>query len=112
MGKFNNAMRHYLSDRRHFADLFNGVCFQGKQKIKAEELSEASEQYAELESRRNNTKPRKRIERTRDLKKILRTGGSLQIFAIENQNLVDYTMPFRCMEYDTMEYRKHKPFRR
>lgn len=24
--------------------------------------------------------------------------------AWENQNMVDYTMPFRCMQYDSMEY--------
>ena len=103
MGKLNSAMRQYLSNGSHFADLFNGVCFRGKQRIKAEELLEASEQYAELES---NAKLPKSVERTRDLKKLLRTGGALRILAIENQNLVDYTMPFRCMEYDTMEYRK------
>ena len=48
MGKLNTVMKNYLSDDSHFADLFNGVCFGGRQQIKAEKLSEASEQYAAL----------------------------------------------------------------
>ena len=44
--------------------------------------------------------------RYRDIIKKLKNGGSLRVLAIENQNLVDYTMPFRCMEYDTLEYRR------
>ena len=29
-----------------------------------------------------------------------KNGGNLRVLAIENQNSVDYTMPFRCMEYE------------
>lgn len=105
MGKLNTVMKNYLSEDSHFADLFNGVCFQGQQKIKVEELSEASEQYAQLTGNTENVKKKRAKERSRDIKKKLDTGGALRILAIENQNLVDYTMPFRCMEYDTMEYR-------
>lgn len=43
MGKISNVMNHYLSERRRFADLINGVFFQGKTVIRAEELEEASE---------------------------------------------------------------------
>ena len=34
----------------------------------------------------------------------MQSGACLRILAVENQNLTDYTMPFRCMQYDTMEY--------
>lgn len=61
MGKLNSVMKNYLSDERHFADLFNGVCFQGRQKIKAEELSEASEQYAEVTGNTENVKKKRGI---------------------------------------------------
>lgn len=36
----------------------------------------------------------------------LRQGTTLRILALENQNYVDYTMPYRCMEYDALEYGK------
>ena len=106
MGKLNTVMKNYLSDDSRFADLFNGVCFGGRQKIKAGELSEASEQYAALTGKTEKATGKRARERSRDLKKKLDNGGALRILAIENQNLVDYTMPLRCMEYDTMEYRK------
>ena len=34
------------------------------------------------------------------------SGTLLQILAIENQSYIDYSMPVRCMEYDTAEYRR------
>lgn len=98
MGKMNTAMRSFLSDRRRFADLFNGCLFQGREVIRAEELQEASEQYAVTEA--------EPVERVRDIKMILRTGGALRVLALENQNKVDYTLPYRCMQYDTLEYGK------
>lgn len=36
----------------------------------------------------------------RDIVKKRKNGGNLRVLAIENQNSVDYTMPFRCMEYE------------
>lgn len=135
MGKMNQAMQHYLEDGERFADLFNGVYFKGKPVIKAEDLTEGSEHYAGVTEGTGQyaertgisvvtqeqitekdvisaqklpdcRRSRKRVERQRDLKKLLRSGGVLRILAVENQNLVDYSMPFRCMEYDTMEYQK------
>ena len=48
MGKLNTAMRAFLCDRERFADLFNGVFFQGKPVIRAERLQEASETYSAI----------------------------------------------------------------
>lgn len=107
MGKVNNVMRHYVSNKRRFADLFNGVFFHGKKVIRADELTEASEQYTELPTENAETlETGERLERIRDIKMSLKSGECLRILAVENQNLVDYSMPFRCMEYDSMEYRK------
>ena len=44
--------------------------------------------------------------RVRDIKMRLHQGTTLRILALENQNYVDYTMPYRCMEYDALEYGK------
>ena len=103
MGKVNDIMRHFLIDNERFADLFNGVCFHGQKVIHAGDLSEASEQYTGQEMNSRLTAGRRSV-RIRDIKKRLRTGASLRILAVENQNMVDYTMPFRCLQYDVMEY--------
>ena len=106
MGKLNNVMNRYLSDERHFADLFNGIWFQGEGIISPENLQDCSERYiTEAEEHDADGGRKKSLERFRDIKKRLSGGETLRILAIENQNLVDYTMPFRCMEYDTLEYR-------
>lgn len=116
MGKISNSINHYLSDNRRFADLFNGICFQGESVVRAEDLSEASQVYYGItdvsgESRtahqtgESETHPEPK-NRTRDICKQLKNGGTLRILAVENQEKVDYTMPYRCMEYDVMEYGK------
>lgn len=107
MGKISNIMNHYFSDNQRFADLFNGVFFQGRAVIQAENLTEVSQVYHEvmLEKAHSNT-PENRAERIRDVSKQLKSGGTLRILALENQELVDYAMPLRCMQYDVMEYSK------
>ena len=107
MGKISNTMNHYFSDNHRFADLFNVVFFQGKPVVRAEELSEVSEVYHQPETEKSETELLgTRSERTRDVCKKLKTGEVLRILALENQELSDYTMPYRCMQYDTMEYGK------
>ena len=66
MGKINNAISHYLSDNRRFADLFNGVCFHGETVVHSDDLSEASQVYHGTmeKGRKRNAE---RSERTRDL---------------------------------------------
>ena len=51
MGKYDRCMKAYLQDKRRFADLFNGSCFQGRQVIRAEDLEEASENYVATEEK-------------------------------------------------------------
>ena len=110
MGKISNAINHYLSDNRRFADFFNGICFQGEAVVRAEDLSEGTQVYygmmQEPEKTEHSKKAKGRKERARDICKKLKTGGTLRILAVENQQMVDYTMPYRCMEYDVMEYGK------
>ena len=116
MGKISNAINHYLSDNRRFADLFNGICFQGETVVLGEDLADTSQVYHSISSTAGkNPAARqtgesethsKRSDRTRDICKQLKTGGTLRILAVENQEKVDYTMPYRCMEYDVMEYGK------
>lgn len=129
MGKENDLMLEYLRDNRRFADLFNVGLFGGGQVVKATELEEAGENYTEFGSgeRADMIQPlstvsrkeaaatadctakrkRKRsttVPRSRDIKKRLKSGTELRILSIEEQSHIDYTMPWRCMNYDTLEY--------
>ena len=108
MGRVNDVLHHYLDDAERFADLYNGIFFAGKPIIDAKELTEAEESYydVKLQEVSGDCREIKKSRRSRDLKKYLKSGSTLRILAIENQNQVDYSMPFRCMEYDTLEYRK------
>lgn len=100
MGEADLIMRDYLTSKERFADLFNGVLFEGKQVVRPEQLQDADTIY------RIENIGAKHTQRTRDVKMKMDTGIVLRMLAVENQNHVDYAMPFRCMEYDVAEYRK------
>ena len=125
MGRINDVMLDYLKDNARFADLFNGCCFQGQKVVKVPDLAEGSEIYVEYGQKLPQRKkqgsalwkkddmsdhsasadaPRKSVKRERDIKKILKSGMTLRILGVENQEHVDYTMPWRVMGYDYHEY--------
>ena len=104
MGKYDRCMKAYLQDKRRFADLFNGSCFQGRQVIRAEDLEEASGNYVAAEERQQGKSLQKGTEIFRDVKMRYRSGMILQVLAVENQSYIDYGMPVRCMGYDAAEY--------
>lgn len=105
MGHIDKMLQRYLSDKGRFADLYNAVCFQGKQVINAKDLTEGSNQYTEGFEEGQNGQT-EYLQRVRDIKMNLQKGGTLRILALENQSLVDYMMPFRCLQYDMLEYKK------
>lgn len=105
MGQKNNVWNHYFRDKKRFADLFNGVYFRGEAVIQGEALTEISGVYEETnENLLGNRKKKFRRERMRDVQMTLKTGEIFRLLALENQEHVNYAMPFRCMQYDTMEY--------
>lgn len=107
MGKSNDVWVRYFRDKRRFADLFNGICFQGKQVLKPELLSEGSEVYEGLSGvQKAQQDAKKIIGGNRDIKMCYGDKEIFRMLAVEDQNKVDYSMPFRCMQYDTMEYRR------
>lgn len=101
MGKENNILCNYLNDRERFADLFNGSFFGGRQVVKPGDLMEMSGVYTGQTPNGTHT-----YNRTRDLIKQLKNGISLKVVAVEAQDYIDYSMPWRCMNYDAHEYEK------
>ena len=108
MGKYDDAMYRYLSDNDRFADLFNAVFFDGRAVVQGEMLEDASERCVEVVSDAVSSagaRGRPQYEKSvRDIRKRMRTGESFIVTAIENQNAIDYAMPWRIMRYDQMEY--------
>ena len=102
MGRSDRVLKKYFRDKRRFADLFNGSLFDGEQVIKAEELEDKSETYTD--DNPTEEKAEKNMQRSRDIAMRMKSGETLKLLAVENQNQVDYAMPFRCMQYDVMEY--------
>lgn len=96
MGKYDDAMYLFLTDNRRFADLFNGTVFFGEEVLHADALENSSERYVLDKPKTEN--------RYRDIKKCLKGGAGFCVMAIENQGSIDYSMPWRIMQYDSLEY--------
>lgn len=96
--------KKYLSDDERYADLINGLLFNGKQQIKASDLQETdSQSFIRLWFQKKSVRYRKLY---RDLIKKTAFGVNFALIGIENQELVHYLMPLRTMEYDAAEYEK------
>ncbi|MCR5250517.1 MAG: hypothetical protein K6E50_07930 [Lachnospiraceae bacterium] len=106
MGKANNAINHYLSDKRRFADLFNAVLYGGKQVLDPERLTEISgTTYEDLEQRDAGKAPKRR-ERRNDITMRYEDGQIYRILISEAQNSVSYVLPLRNLDYLAAGYHK------
>ena len=96
MGRHDAAAYEYLSQAEYFADLFNAKFFDGRTVVDSEKLVEADS----------------RVQRGgedaqyRDIIKRLPNGARFVVLAIENQDNIDYEMPWRIMGYDHAEYQR------
>ena len=68
MGQKNAVTKRFCSDKIRFADLINGVYFQGREIIHPKDLTEGSEVYAEPLENDSGGKNRDYLERIRDIK--------------------------------------------
>ena len=107
MGKYDEAIYRYLSEEERFADLFNAGCFRGRQLVDAKELERLAGriQISEMYERKRKGK-RNPLHKSiyRDIRMKLSDGTRFIILAVENQQAVDYEMPWRIMRYDCAEY--------
>lgn len=100
MGEKDITLKSYLSDKERYADLWNGGIFGGKQVIKGEELSQ-------IETELNKSDEQAVLERNRDMvMQQTADGKCLAVYALENQETVDYSMPVRIMLQEALEYDK------
>ncbi|MBR6665215.1 MAG: Rpn family recombination-promoting nuclease/putative transposase [Lachnospiraceae bacterium] len=106
MGRKDAVTKRFCSDRVRFADLVNGVYFDGRSVIHSEDLTVSGESYTQPLEYTGQEEKRQYQERVRDIKMLHKYGSTIRILAIEHQSYIDYGMPVRCMEYDVLEYRK------
>lgn len=95
MGEKDILQKNYLAKPERFADLFNGAIFDGEEILRATELSECDTVISKTESGML-------IEKICD-------GSKKQKYALwilENQEIVDYSMPVRIMLREALEYDK------
>ena len=98
MGKADVYAGDYLENPEIFADLLNGILYQGEQIVRAEELQEQDGELRSISER--------------DVKKTIRDkvrlwrGTAFAVFAVENQMKVDYRMVIRAMLSEAMAYDK------
>lgn len=102
MGKSSTAVNHWMRDRGRFADLFNGVVFDGEQVVRPEDLEEARGESDILVPDRE--KKERQVQRYRDIVMQWKKGPYLAMLACESQSSVHYAMPVRNMLYDSLSY--------
>lgn len=91
MGVKDITQKAFFTDDKRFADLMNAVCFAGRKIIKPEELISVSEYVRRADEVAI-------LERVCDVvKKQTRDGSIYAIYALENQETVDYRMLVRVM---------------
>ena len=101
MGQKDLYQSDFYEDKARFADVFNGILFDGEEVVKPQELEEVDSIMVSLENR----KQAKQVI----CDKIRRWKGSyLSVLVLENQSYVDYSMVFRIMEAEAIGYRKQQ----
>ena len=91
----DRVSKWFFRDNERYADLLNGLIYDGNQIIKADDLEEVN---VELNER---IKTQISEERRRDLLKQCKKNGVVYaLYGAEMQSTVDETMPLRVMNYD------------
>jgi len=107
--KYRTVWRNYFGDPERYADVINGICANGKQKICADDLEECDTQYAPVKVDENGNKAGEYIwaeTMQRDVIRKVVKGSQLAIFGTESQEWLDYEIVLRVMKYDIAEYEK------
>ena len=102
MGKADVNVNIWLSEKKRFANLFNGVIYGGRQVILPEDLEEVNP--VSSVSVKNRAGKTKNMKRYRDIIMKWRNQATLVLLANESQDKVHYAMPHKVMLYDGMDY--------
>lgn len=94
------VIKEFYRDENNFVDLINAVFFKGHQIITKEQLSHY---YNDSSTCFDQNGLIKTLGKNRDV--IMHCSGENALFiGLEAQSTIDYTMPFRLLTYDTINY--------
>ena len=96
--------KEYFRDDARYADVINGIGCGGQRLVEAKDLQEVDSQS--LFGKWYKVFGKSGRVRIRDMVRKVAFGVNFAIIGFENQEMVDYSMPLRCMEYDVGEYEK------
>ena len=102
MGKADINVNIWLSEKKRFANLFNGIHYKGKQVILPEDLEEVSP-VASV-SVKNRAGKTRNMKKYRDIIMKWKNHTMLVLLANESQDQIHYAMPQKVMIYDGMDY--------
>lgn len=102
MAEKNLYINRLLSDPVYFADLVNGVLFDGRQQLNPRQLTPVADASGVVYAAPDGV--RRVVERHRDVTMKAGDGQSYAVIAVENQADVHYAMPVRSMLYDALDY--------
>lgn len=91
MGKADVNVNIWLSEKKRFANLFNGVIYGGRQMILPEDLEEVNP--VSSVSVKNRTGKTKNMKKYRDIIMKWRNQATFVLLANESQDMVHYAMP-------------------
>ena len=100
MGQKDYAQNDYFNDKVRFADVCNGILFQGKDYVRPEDLQEMNPDIVYQD------KDKEKLRKTIPDKMCFWKGIYLSVLALENQSMVDYSMVFRTMKTEALSYEK------
>ena len=103
MGKKDSITKDYMGNPARFADLFNGFCFHGAEKVVPSELRDMDTAGVVIPHSADGAAVP--TQKYRDVLKVLtKTDGKAAycILGVENQSEVHTAMPVRNMLYDAM----------
>lgn len=102
MGKSSVAVNRFIERPTIAADLCNGILFNGRQVVKAADLTPWKGESQLIV--KDKDEKEKLVHRFRDAIFKWRGGPLVAVLAVENQSYVNYQMPLRNMLYDALAY--------
>lgn len=100
----DDRMEDFFSDNERYADLINGLGCGGKQTVKKEDLQELDRHTGIRHVSLKGKRKKKKSVKIRDLIRKTAFGVNFAVIGIENQEMIDYSMPLRNMVYEVGEY--------
>lgn len=106
----DTGWKEFFSDDERYADLINGIGCKGQQMVAKEDLQELDTQTGFFRSLNFMSRLSFGVERRsikiRDMIRKAAFGVNFAIIGIENQEIIDYSIPLRNLVYDVGEYEK------